>query len=161
MFNYCAIVAPRNPEKQGHVPCNQLFLGNYCVAFCELLRLSRDPFYSDPNTPPTNSIFFCCSGEVKGESHAPGRGVGRFFMQNLGGGRGTCARGQESVCGECGGGGGGLNIFFWGGGQNAHQVDIILGFMADSLQLIDVNAEGFRQKRARGFNTQGFKHRAQ
>ena len=33
--------------------------GNYCVAFRELLRnycvSSRDPFYSDPNTPPINN----------------------------------------------------------------------------------------------------------
>ena len=45
MFNYCATIA-------------QLLLrlnGNYCVAFRELLRnycvSSRDPFYSEPNTP--------------------------------------------------------------------------------------------------------------
>ena len=46
MFNYCATIAPRNPEKQGEVLGNQFFMGtivlsfvNYSVAFCELLRL--------------------------------------------------------------------------------------------------------------------------
>ena len=46
MFNYCTIVAPRNPHKQGELLGNQLFMGtiafpfvNSYVAFCELLRL--------------------------------------------------------------------------------------------------------------------------
>ena len=54
MLNYCATIAQllrnscasKNPEKQGELLANQLFMGtialpfvNYCVAFYELLRL--------------------------------------------------------------------------------------------------------------------------
>ena len=41
---YCAIVAPQNPERHGEVPGNQLFMGtlalpfgNYCVTIAQLL----------------------------------------------------------------------------------------------------------------------------
>ena len=55
----CAIVAPRNPEKQGELLGNQLFMGtialsfvNYCIAFCELLRLFPWPLLLRPQKPP-------------------------------------------------------------------------------------------------------------
>ena len=62
MFNYCAtiaqLVAPRNPEKQGEVPGNQLFMGtialpfvNYCVTIAQLLRLFPWPLLLWPQYP--------------------------------------------------------------------------------------------------------------
>ena len=54
------MVALRNPEKQGKVPGNQLFMGTIALLFIGTIALpfvnycvsSRDPFYSDPTTPP-------------------------------------------------------------------------------------------------------------
>ena len=43
MFNYCATIAPQNPQKQGEVPGNQPFVGtialpsvNYCATIASL-----------------------------------------------------------------------------------------------------------------------------
>ena len=62
MFNYGAVVAPRNQKKkekkQGEMPGNQLFMGtitlpcvSYCVAFGELLRLFLRPHSLRPQYP--------------------------------------------------------------------------------------------------------------
>ena len=72
MFNYCATIAQelRLETLKNKGKCLATLHGNYCVAFRELLRnyciSSRDPFYSDPNTPPikekkceNNRAAFC------------------------------------------------------------------------------------------------------
>ena len=51
MLNHCAIVAPRNPEKQAELLANQLFVGTMALPFVIYCVSSRDRFYSDPNTP--------------------------------------------------------------------------------------------------------------
>ena len=60
----------------------------------------------------SNIFIFFCSGEGKGESEAPGRGGGRFFIENPRRGGGSPTRG--------GGGGGGAGRLsagnFRGGG---------------------------------------------
>ena len=56
------------------------------------------------------SIYFSCSGEGKGESKEPGGGEGRFFIEDprgggLPGGRGGGGRGSGRVFAGNGGGG--------------------------------------------------------
>ena len=48
----CASEHPEKQKRERESAWQSAVYGNYCVAFCELVRSSRDPFYSDPNTPP-------------------------------------------------------------------------------------------------------------
>ena len=68
MFNYCAVVAPRNPEKQGEVLGNHLY-GNYCVIICEAEMINFYRFRLIPRKPDMCKTLYCCS-EVVG--HQPG-----------------------------------------------------------------------------------------
>ena len=67
--NYCAIVAPKNPEKQGEVPGNQLLLGtialpsvNYCAT---IASLPATPFTPTPIPLQFKLQCFLCPSALR------------------------------------------------------------------------------------------------